>query len=113
MGDQDCLFCKIARGEAPSVKVWEGEEFLAIENKYPKAPIHILVIPKNHVSKKDLVNGSKDDFWTRMFEAVFTVVRLKGLDKTGYKLVDFGAGYNHFDHEHVHVMGGSKAEPED
>lgn len=111
MGDQNCLFCQIARGEAPSVKVWEGDKFVAIENKFPKAPVHILVIPKEHVSKKDLVNGVSDNFWSEMFEAVFTVIRLKGLDKTGYKLVNNGAGYNHFDHEHIHVLGGTNTEP--
>jgi len=46
-----------------------------------------------------------------MMVAVFQVVKHLGLDKTGYKLVNNGAGYNHFEHEHVHVLGGSKEEP--
>jgi len=50
-------------------------------------------------------------FWGKMMAAVFQVVKHLGLDKTGYKLVNNGAGYNHFEHEHVHVLGGSKEEP--
>lgn len=123
MKDTNCLFCKIAAGEEPAVKVWENEEFVAIKNKYPVAPTHLLVIPKEHVSKKELallrpteaglrrakVTGSH--FWSRIMGAVFEVIRLSGLDKSGYKLVNNGAGYNHFDHEHIHVLGGTKEEP--
>ncbi len=111
MGENNCLFCQIAKGQEPSTKVWENEEFVAIVNKYPKASIHLLVLPKAHVSKKDLVSGSDPHFWGHLMSAVFSVVRQKGMDKTGYKLVNNGGGYNHFDHEHVHVMGGEAAEP--
>lgn len=112
MGESECLFCQIAQGQAPSVKVWEGDDFLAIENKYPKAPIHILVLPKAHVSKEKLAQGQNPEFWAKVMSAVFQVVRLKGMDKSGYKLANYGAGYNHFDHEHIHVMGGSATEPQ-
>lgn len=110
--NNDCLFCKIAAGEEASVKVWENEDFIAIENKYPVAKIHLLVMPKDHISKMELaLRMTKDDFWSKMMQAVFAVVRLKGLIKTGYKLVNNGAGYNHFDHEHIHVLGGTRGEP--
>lgn len=105
--EQDCVFCEIAKGDLPSVKITENDKFMAIENKYPQAPVHILVIPKDHVSKKELVVKSPDSFWNEMMEVVFTAIKLKNLDKSGYKLVNNGAGYNHFDHEHVHILGGS------
>ncbi len=112
MKDPSCLFCKIASGEEPAVKVWENEEFVAVKNKYPVAAVHLLVMPKNHISKKELVAGVTDgNFWSKIMAAVFDVIRLFGLDKTGYKLVNNGAGYNHFDHEHIHVLGGTKEEP--
>lgn len=95
---------------APAVKVWENDDFLAIENKYPKAPVHLLVMPKRHESKKLLVTG-QGNIYQGLMEAVYIVVREKGLDSSGYKLVNNGGGYNHFDHEHIHVMGGSKTEP--
>ena len=115
-----CLFCEIAKGTEPSTKVWENGEFVCIKNKYPVAPVHLLVMPKEHVSKKQLAGvrdqGSGErvtdgDFWGKIMGAVFEVVRQEGLDKNGYKLVNNGAGYNHFDHEHIHVLGGSKEEP--
>ncbi len=111
MPDAECLFCEIASGKSPSVKPWENKEFMAIENIYPKAPVHLLVMPKEHVGKQMLAGVGKVGFWERMMAAVFEVIRLKGLDKTGYKLVNNGAGYNHFDHEHVHVLGGTSQEP--
>ncbi len=112
MKDKECLFCKIASGEEVSEKVWENEEFIAVKNKYPVAAIHLLVMPKGHVSKKGHFLGSTEkEFWSKIMAAVFDVIRLTGLDKTGYKLVNNGAGYNHFDHEHIHVLGGTKEEP--
>jgi histidine triad (HIT) family protein len=51
MKDEKCLFCQIVAGEEPSTKVWENEEFLCIQNKYPVSPIHVLVVPKAHILK--------------------------------------------------------------
>jgi len=117
-----CLFCEIAKGAEPATKVWENEGFICIKNKYPVAPVHLLVMPKEHVSKNVLVfaplrqgyGGAEMTFshlWDKIMGAVFEVIRKEGLDKSGYKLVNNGAGYNHFDHEHIHVLGGSKEEP--
>ena len=112
--DEKCLFCQIVMGKSPSKKVWENEDFLAIENKYPQAPVHVLVMPKEHIEKEE-VRKIEDEqnilFWGKMMDAVFQVVKHLGLNKTGYKLVNNGAGYNHFKHEHIHVLGGSKEEP--
>ena len=116
MKDPNCLFCKIVAGEEPSEKVWENEEFLCIKNKYPVAPVHVLVIPKEHRSKKEWIEEENmgvqlGEFWGKMMMSVFLVVCKLGLDKSGYKLVNNGAGYNHFEHEHMHILGGSKLEP--
>ena len=117
MKDNKCLFCKIIEGSEPSEKVWENDLFLAIKNKYPKAPTHVLVMPKEHVKKKSVSEGNgvgdgkKGVFWGKMMPAVFEVVHKLGLFDGGYKLVNNGAGYNHFEHEHIHVLGGSKGEP--
>jgi len=115
----DCLFCKIVEGKEPSVKIWENEEFLCIKNKYPVAPVHVLVMPKAHIEKIQVTtNSSGEDgpykmgeFWGKIMGAVFAVVSQLGLDKSGYKLVNNGAGYNHFEHEHMHILGGTKTEP--
>ena len=114
MSGDVCLFCEIVAGREPGKKVWENDEFLAIENKYPKAPVHVLVMPKDHIKKKDAGDIGASNlsvFWGKMMGAVFSVVHKLNLSKTGYKLVSNGAGYNHFEHEHIHVLGGSKHEP--
>jgi len=133
MKDEKCLFCQIVAGEEPSTKVWENEEFLCIQNKYPVSPIHVLVVPKAHIVKTMWIAPLRDptslfelcgvklrgaklvvsmnQFWGKMMTAVFAVVHQLELDKSGYKLVNNGAGYNHFEHEHMHILGGTKTEP--
>lgn len=133
MSDPNCLFCKIVAGEEASEKVWENGDFLCIKNKYPVAPTHVLVMPKSHIVKAMWIAPLRDptsptatfgvklrgaklvvstnQFWGKMMSAVFAVVHQLELDKSGYKLVNNGAGYNHFEHEHMHVLGGTKTEP--
>lgn len=112
MEEKDCLLCRIAAGTEPAVKVGETEEFLVIKNKYPAAPIHLLIVDKQHREKKEtLVAGKYEGYWCRLFQAVRETVKKFNLDKTGYKLVNNGAGYNHFEHEHLHILGGSREEP--
>ena len=112
MIEPECLFCKIAAGEEKGEVVWENDEFVAIKNKYSLAAVHLLVMPKDHVSKAGhFIGSTAADFWSKIMGAVFSVIRQEGLDKKGYKLVSNGAGYNHFDHEHIHVLGGTAEEP--
>lgn len=113
MFDQNCLFCKIVQGNEPSEKVHEDENFLVIKNKFPQAPIHVLVIDKKHREKPDTLSGKffSEMYWDKLFKTIYDTIGMLGLDKTGYKLVNNGAGYNHFQHEHFHIMGGSESEP--
>jgi len=111
MKDKDCLFCKIVDGTESSQKVLETEDFLVVQNKFPAAPIHVLVIDKKHREKKDTISGVYPGFWDGIMDGVWKTIKHFGLDKTGYKLVNNGAGYNHFEHEHIHVLGGSEVEP--
>ncbi len=111
--DPNCLFCKIVEGNEPSSKVLELEDFIIIKNKFPKAPVHVLVLDKEHNQKEDTMSGklSKSEYWTKIMDAAWQGIVRLGLDKTGYKIVNNGAGYNHFEHQHLHIMGGSKTEP--
>jgi len=111
MANNDCLFCKIVAGSEPSKKILETDNFLIIESKFPVAPVHVLVLDKNHREKADTISGKHSGFWDEMMWAVWEAIRHLGLDKSGYKLVNNGAGYNHFEHEHMHILGGTKAEP--
>jgi len=104
----NCIICQLVQGQLPSRKVLETEEFLVIYDKYPRAKIHLLVIDKKHRVKKDTVFGKykKEGYWDKVFEVVSQTIKKLGLDKTGYRIEILGAGLNHFEHEHVHIMSG-------
>ncbi len=106
--NQKCVFCEIVAGEIPSKKLWENEEFQAIENKFKDAPVHVLVIPKAHIAKAEQLRSTDGDFYGRIMSAVFEVVRVLELEKKGFQLVYNGAGYNGIEHEHFHVLSGKK-----
>ena len=111
MAENNCLFCKIVAGEDSAEKVLETADFIVIKNKFPVSPVHVLVLDKKHREKKDTLSGKFPGFWDQMMGTVWQTVQQLGLDKTGYKLVNNGAGYNHFEHEHLHILGGSQEEP--
>lgn len=112
MKKEKCLFCDIVEGTEPAVKVFENKNFVVIKNKHPVAPVHLLVLDRKHHEKKDtLVRSRYRGYWSGMMATTAAVVKKFKLDKTGYKLVNNGAGYNHFEHEHLHILGGSKEEP--
>jgi len=100
-------------GTEPAEVVLDEENFLVIKNKYPVCPIHVLVLDKKHREKSDTIAGVYKDegYWDEMFAAINKAIKHLGLDKTGYKLVNNGAGYNHFEHEHFHILGGTGEEP--
>lgn len=109
----DCLFCKIVAGSEPKKMVYEDDRFMVIENKFPIAPVHLLVLDKFHREKKDAISGkySNEGYFDSVFGVINKIVIKYGLNNSGYKVVNNGAGYNHFEHEHFHVLGGSDEEP--
>ena len=102
----DCIFCDIAQKKIRSKIVYEDDTFLAFENISPSAPVHILVIPKEHIEKTDAISGKNPGLWDGLIGAAHKIIKKFELDKAGYKLVNNGAGYHHVDHEHIHVLGG-------
>ena len=111
--DDSCLFCKIINKTEPGNIVFENESFVVIDNKYPKAPVHLLVLDRFHHDKLDTISGkfSEKNYFESLFGTIYQVMVKYGLDKTGYKIVNNGAGYHHFSHEHFHILGGSEEEP--
>ncbi len=104
----ECLFCKIIKGEIPSKKVFENESVYAFEDIAPAAPVHVLVIPKKHISSAAALSPEDADLLWKLFSAVNEVARIKGIDKSGYRVVtNVGkdAGQSVF-HMHLHVLGG-------
>ena len=103
----ECIFCQIVAGEIPADLVLETEEVIAFRDIEPKAPTHILVIPREHFSNlNSLVNKSPQTALS-VFQAAVDVAALEGLE-AGYRVVsNTGAdGGQTVHHVHIHVMGG-------
>lgn len=105
---EDCIFCKIIKGEIPSNKVFENEYVYAFRDIAPCAPVHVLVVPKKHISSAMQLTQKDDALLGKIFDAVNEVARICGVDKSGYRVVtnvgrDAGQSVLHL---HFHVLGG-------
>jgi histidine triad (HIT) family protein len=103
----DCIFCKIVDGSIPSTKVREDESLLAFYDIEPKAPIHILVIPKKHVASLADAKKADEALLGRLLIAAADIAREQGLAR-GFRVVisTRAEGGQTVDHLHLHVMGG-------
>lgn len=100
---EDCLFCKIIRKEIPANIVYEDGEVLAFKDIHPRAPVHILVIPKEHID--DLQNLNDNGILVAVFHAVKKLVDENKLMGKGYKVEVNGGGAQIVNHLHFHLMG--------
>jgi len=105
---ENCLFCKIAAGQIPSSKVYEDEDFLAFRDIAPKAPVHILIIPKKHLA--DLASCSQEDatMLGRLNLLAVKIAEDQGIAQSGFRLLtncrdDSGQEVAHL---HFHLIGG-------
>lgn len=105
MFDNSCLFCKIIKGDEPSKRVYEDENFIVIKNKYPKAPVHLLVITKDHLEKADTQSAKTPDLWKNLYITVAKVVKDQNLGDD-YQLIVNSPARSHFLHEHMHILSG-------
>lgn len=105
----DCLFCKIIRGEIPSTVVYQDEWVYAFRDIAPMAPVHILFVPKTHIASADAINGENSVYVSHIFEAIARVARTEGLEK-GYRVItNVGEdGCQSVKHLHFHLLGGRK-----
>ena len=83
----DCLFCKIAAGEIPSTKVYEDEFVYAFLDIDPQAPFHAIIIPRQHISGADKINGENSILIAKVFEAVAKIAEKENLEK-GFRVVN-------------------------
>jgi len=103
----NCLFCRILRGEIPARKVYENEHVLAFEDIDPKAPTHVLVIPKKHIAGLKEAQAEDAEVIGRCHLAAADLARQRNIEN-GYRTVlnvGPGAGQSVF-HLHVHLLGG-------
>jgi histidine triad (HIT) family protein len=106
--DPECIFCRIVAGEIPSTRVAEGASVLAIRDIAPRAPTHILLLPREHIrSAAELTDGDAT-LLGRMFAMSAELARSEGIAEGGYRVVtNVGTwGGQSVDHLHFHLMGG-------
>ena len=108
--DNDCLFCKIIKGEIPSSKVYEDECVLGFRDINPAAPIHILVIPKKHISSLAELKEEDKDFVWKIHEAMNKIAEQENFKTNGYRVIvncgkDAGQEVMHL---HYHILAGEK-----
>lgn len=104
----DCLFCKIAEKKIPAKIVYEDPHVLAFEDLNPQAPVHILVIPKKHISTSLDLSDEDNELIGEMFQAANKLAKEKGIADRGFRLVmncNRDAGQTVF-HIHLHLFGG-------
>ncbi|MGN1310266.1 MAG: histidine triad nucleotide-binding protein [Clostridia bacterium] len=106
----DCLFCKIVKKEIPSTIVYEDEEIIAFRDINPVAPVHVLVIPKKHISSLVDLKPEDEAVVGRIYSAINKIAKQEGIDEKGFRVVvncgdDGGQEVKHL---HFHLIGGKK-----
>lgn len=103
-----CLFCNIINGTTPSTKVYENEKVYCFEDINPQAPVHVLVIHKNHIRTIEELTSENSAIMADIFLGVKEVAAIKGIKDKGYRVIinNGSAGGQIIWHLHVHVLGG-------
>jgi histidine triad (HIT) family protein len=103
-----CIFCRIAAGEIPSQLVYQDEHLIAIRDVNPAAPVHVLVIPREHVESLNHLEERHRELAGRLLLAVKRVAEQEGVAERGYRtVINTGReGGQTVEHLHVHLLGG-------
>jgi histidine triad (HIT) family protein len=104
----DCIFCRIVDGQATAKIVFEDETVVAFEDLNPQAPMHLLVVPRQHLPSLTEAKAEDEPLLGHLFTVAANLARERGLEAKGYRTVinnGPGAGQSVF-HLHVHVLGG-------
>ena len=104
----DCLFCRILKGEIPSQKVYEDEWVYCFEDINPGAPVHVLLIPKEHIASANELNEENGWIVAKIFTAAAQVAKQLGIAENGYRIVNNCGvdGGQTVGHLHFHVLAG-------
>ncbi len=104
----DCIFCKIINGEIPSKKVYETDKVYAFQDIKPEAPVHVLIIPKEHIASHNELTSENIGIVQDLHLAAIEIAKQTGLAESGYRLINncgADAGQTVF-HIHFHLVGG-------
>lgn len=110
MSEKDCLFCKIIDGDVPADLVYENDTLVAFRDVNPKAPTHILLIPRRHIATMNDLQESDASVAGELFTTAARIAADEGLAEDGYRVVmncNEAAGQSVF-HIHLHLMGGRR-----
>lgn len=104
----DCIFCNIIKGEIPSVKVYENDYVYAFNDISPVAPVHVLIIPKEHIESLNDITVENASLISEVYTAAAEIAKQLGVSETGYRIVSncgeaAGQTVNHI---HFHLLGG-------
>ena len=107
---EDCIFCKIIKGEIPSSKVYEDDKVVAFNDINPVAPMHVLVIPKKHYESILEIDDNDMDIIGHIHKVIKQIVTEKGYDKTGFRIINNCGddGCQEVKHIHFHILAGKK-----
>ena len=110
----DCLFCRMVEGEVPVDKLYEDDLVMAVLDIHPRAPVHFMVVPKEHIPTVREVRGEHGPLLSRIFTTAAKVAKDEGVSESGYRLafnVGDDAGMT-IPHLHLHCLGGRQLGPE-
>ncbi len=106
----DCIFCKIIKGDIPSSKVYEDDKILCFKDIAPMAPVHLLVIPKEHIQSADFITDDNADVVAYIFSKIPVIAKQVGISESGYRVIT-----NHgkdarqsVPHLHFHILAGKE-----
>lgn len=105
----DCIFCKIIKGEIPSTKVYEDDDMVIIKDIAPQAPIHLLLLPKQHFANIIEMTDEQAQILGRCLKKLSTLVDELGL-KDGFRLISNKGAHacQSVEHLHIHILGGAQ-----
>jgi len=108
----DCLFCKISRGEIPCSKVYEDDEVLAFHDINPVAPVHFMLVPKLHLASLDEAGDMQAVLLGKMLLLAPKLAKEQGLDNGFRTVINTGkGGGQEVFHLHIHIIGGGNIPP--
>lgn len=108
--DPTCIFCKIIDGTSPSTKVYQDEHVVAFNDIHPAAPVHVLIVPREHIASINEIEPDHETLIGHMFTVAKHIAVEKGISKTGYRLIINNGrdAKQAVFHLHLHLLGGQQ-----
>ncbi len=103
----DCLFCKIEQGDIPSDKVYEDEDVIVFKDLYPKADVHLLIVPRKHIVSLNELLPEDQELMGKMMLLLPKLAKQQGLNEGFRTIINTGkGGGQEIFHIHIHLLGG-------